>query len=102
MQPEETPSEGPGSWGDDQMRALDPCQDALATLYSFLDGELTAQRREDIQHHLDECSPCLQVFGFEAEVKSLVAMKCRDEVPESLRRRVAQALGGETTGGQAG
>jgi mycothiol system anti-sigma-R factor len=74
---------------------LDPCQDAIATLYSYLDGELTAERRQDIRRHLDECGPCFQAFGFEAELKALIASKCRDEVPDSLRRRIAQALGAE-------
>jgi mycothiol system anti-sigma-R factor len=74
---------------------LDPCQEAISTLYVYLDGELTAERRQQIQRHLDECSPCLQAFGFEAELKALIAKKCHDEVPESLRRRVARALGAE-------
>ena len=73
----------------------EPCQEAVATLYSFLDGELTPERRETIRHHLDECSPCFEAFGFEAELKALVARKCRDEVPAPLRRRVAEALRAE-------
>ncbi len=74
---------------------IEPCQEAMATLYSFLDGELTADRRLQIQHHLDECAPCFQAFDFESDLKALIARKCRDEVPEALRRRVAQALRAE-------
>ncbi|HYA43985.1 MAG TPA: mycothiol system anti-sigma-R factor [Acidimicrobiales bacterium] len=74
---------------------LDPCQEAIATLYSFLDGELTSERRALIQRHLDDCAPCFEAFGFEAELKSLVARKCRDDVPQSLRLRVAEALRAE-------
>jgi|SRR5580693_2040090 mycothiol system anti-sigma-R factor len=73
----------------------DPCQEAIATLYTFLDGELTTDRRATIQRHLDECSPCFDAFGFEAELKVVIARNCRDEVPESLRRRVADALRAE-------
>jgi len=79
---------------------LDPCKDAIATLYSFLDGELTPERRQDIQRHLDECRPCFQAFGFEAELKELIASKCRDEVPESLRKRIAESLGAEELGAE--
>jgi mycothiol system anti-sigma-R factor len=68
------------------------CQEAIHTLYHFLDGELTEERRHDIQHHLEECSPCLEAFDFEAELKLVVARKCRDQVPESLRDRVHKAL----------
>jgi mycothiol system anti-sigma-R factor len=73
----------------------EPCQEAIATLYSFLDGELTPARRQLIQHHLDDCGPCFEAFGFEADLKEVIARKCRDEVPDSLRRRVADALRAE-------
>ena len=73
----------------------EPCQEAIATLYTFLDGELTPERRNTIRHHLDECAPCFEAFGFEAELKALIARKCRDEVPAPLRRRVAEALRAE-------
>jgi len=78
-----------------QRPVVDPCQEAIGTLYGFLDGELTADRRLQIQHHLEECAPCFQAFDFEAELKVLIARKCRDEVPDSLRRRVADALRAE-------
>jgi mycothiol system anti-sigma-R factor len=68
------------------------CQEAIHTLYHFLDGELTEERRHDIQHHLEECSPCLEAFDFEAELKLVVARKCREQVPDALRDRVHKAL----------
>lgn len=81
---------------DDQ---LDPCgggkshcQEAIDTLYHFLDGELTDDRRHEIAVHLDECGPCLDAFDFEAELKIVIARKCRDQVPEALRQKVYLAL----------
>jgi len=68
------------------------CQEALDTLYHFLDGELTEERRRQIQHHLDDCSPCLEAFDFEAELKIVIARRCREAVPETLRLRIAAAL----------
>jgi mycothiol system anti-sigma-R factor len=68
------------------------CEQALRTLYYFLDGELTEERRDAIQHHLDECSPCLEAFDFEAELKMAIARCCRDQVPDGLRQRVADVL----------
>lgn len=68
------------------------CRQALDTLYHFLDGELTAERRALIQRHLDGCSPCLEAYDFEAELKLVVARRCRDQVPESLRLRISVAL----------
>jgi mycothiol system anti-sigma-R factor len=68
------------------------CQEALDTLYHFLDGELTEERRHQIQHHLDDCSPCLEAFDFEAELKIVIARRCRETVPEGLRIRIQVAL----------
>ena len=68
------------------------CQDALHTLYHYLDGELTADRRQAIQKHLDQCSPCLHAFDFEAELKVVIARSCRDQVPDHLREKIARAL----------
>jgi mycothiol system anti-sigma-R factor len=89
------PSEGYASTSGQGRPAIEPCQEAIATLYGYLDGELTTDKRAQIQHHLDECAPCFDAFGFEAELKALISRKCRDDVPEALRRRVADALRAE-------
>ena len=68
------------------------CKEAIQTLYNFLDGELTDRRRYEIQLHLEECAPCLESFDFEAELKLVIARKCRDQVPSNLRDRVHEAL----------
>jgi mycothiol system anti-sigma-R factor len=68
------------------------CEQALRTLYYFLDGELTPDRRAAIQHHLSECSPCLEAFDFEAELKIVIARSCRDQVPQGLRQRIADVI----------
>lgn len=68
------------------------CNEALHELYVFIDGELTDDRRERIRHHLDDCNPCLEAFDFEAELRTVIAQRCREEVPEALRERIADAL----------
>ena len=72
------------------------CDDALHELYGYLDGELTAERREIIQHHLDDCPPCGEFYEFEAELRIVIARKCTETVPESLKQRIADALADET------
>lgn len=76
----------------DELTGTGDCNDALQTLYHYLDGELTPERRSAIQRHLDQCSPCLNAFDFEAELKVVIARSCRDQVPESLRLRVAELI----------
>jgi mycothiol system anti-sigma-R factor len=76
----------------------DGCREAVARLYWFLDGELTADRRLAIQRHLDECSDCIEAYEFELELRLAIARGCRESVPESLRLRVFQALSHEQPG----
>ena len=68
------------------------CSETIERLYHYLDGELTDDRRLVIQQHLDDCAPCLDAFDFETELRQVVANRCKDHVPESLRSRVHQAL----------
>ncbi|MCB0988638.1 MAG: mycothiol system anti-sigma-R factor [Microthrixaceae bacterium] len=68
------------------------CNETLRELYLFLDGELTDSDRDHIQHHLDDCSPCLAAFDFEAELRIVVRNRCVDQVPEALRERIARAI----------
>lgn len=68
------------------------CQETIARLYTFLDGELTHERREKIREHLDECSPCLEAFEFESELRTMIASKSRDRCPDELRAKVAAIL----------
>jgi mycothiol system anti-sigma-R factor len=72
------------------------CREALHRVYHFLDGELTPDSRALIARHLDECAPCLRVFGFETEIRKLVAGKCREQVPDGLKERIAAAIDHES------
>ena len=85
-----------GQWPEQWAGQACGCGDAVHRLYPFLDGELDDDRRSTIRRHLDECSPCFQAFGFEAELRGVIARKCQDQVPDSLRDRVFDALKGES------
>jgi mycothiol system anti-sigma-R factor len=85
--------------GDSHQAEFD-CREALHRIYHFLDGELTPARRQEISSHLDSCSPCFQMFGFEAELRRVVHDKCRDAVPDGLRERIADALHHEDAGAE--
>lgn len=71
------------------------CDEAVRQLYVFLDGELTEERRVAIAVHLDECGPCAEAAGFEAELRAVIASRCKDRVPSSLIERVAAAIAEE-------
>lgn len=71
------------------------CEGTIERLYHYLDGELTDERRAEIKQHLDECSPCLDAYDFEAELRRVIAQRCRDRVPEHLVLRVRSVLEAE-------
>jgi len=65
------------------------CREVLEEVYLYLDGEMDESERGRVRHHLDECAPCLRLYGLEQEVKVLVARCCgADPAPEGLRARV--------------
>ena len=75
--------------GDDEI----DCGAVVEELYTFLDGELTESRRVQISRHMHGCVDCHEVIEFHAELKLAIAEKCREQVPEEMRMRIAQTLG---------
>lgn len=76
--------------------ADDDCNETLRELYQYLDGQLSEADRDHIQQHLDDCSPCLAAFDFEAELRMVVRHRCVEQVPEDLRQRIARAIEAES------
>ena len=72
------------------------CDEAVHQLYHYLDGELTEERRSEISVHLNYCGPCGGAAEFEAELRQVIANRCKDHVPESLIRRIAEAIDEES------
>jgi mycothiol system anti-sigma-R factor len=72
------------------------CVEAVHELYSYLDGELTEVRREEIRVHLDWCGPCGGAAHFEEDLRRVIANRCKDRVPQSLIERVASAINEES------
>ena len=65
------------------------CAAVIAEVWTLLDGECTAETRDKLKHHLEECPTCLRHYGVEERVKTLIAKKCSGEkAPEGLRERL--------------
>ena len=52
------------------------CNDVLAELERFIDGELPAEEVADLAAHLNECPPCLYRADFQAKLKEILRNKC--------------------------
>lgn len=71
------------------------CQEVLKQAYLYLDGEgLTEAQRIEIETHLEECGPCLEAYGVEREVVTVIIARLRgaDRCPETLKQRIFLAL----------
>jgi len=102
-------SDGPShEHSHDHSHADVDCEAALAEIYTYLDGELTDDTRQRIARHLEGCNPCIEAYDFEAELRMVISRRCRnDEVPETLRLRIAERLtliarGDDPDGGDEG
>jgi mycothiol system anti-sigma-R factor len=69
------------------------CEQALRDIERFLDGEMTAPQAVEVESHLHSCTPCMERADFKRHLRVLIAERCGcDEVPETLRLRVAAIL----------
>ena len=80
-----SPSTSGGPCGDPHDK---DCSEILDRVFYFIDNELEDADHSEIQHHLDECGPCLQKYDLERTVKALVARSCSEHAPETLRDKV--------------
>ena len=72
------------------------CEEAVHELYHYLDGSSPRSGATKIRVHLDWCGPCGGAAEFEAELRKVIANRCKDRVPQSLIDRVAAALNEES------
>ncbi|MCV7315623.1 mycothiol system anti-sigma-R factor [Mycolicibacillus parakoreensis] len=65
------------------------CAEVIAEVWTLLDGECTAESRERLRQHLENCPGCLREYGVEERIKVLIATKCSGEkAPARLRERL--------------
>lgn len=69
------------------------CEDAVAQLYTYLDGEMGPEGLKAVEAHLAHCSPCLEAFDFEAELRKVVHSKCAESMPTELRAKLLGLIG---------
>ena len=68
------------------------CDDALTSLYQYLDAELDKATSAGIRGHLDECRDCAGMYGFEQRLRQVVKDRLAEDVPEEFITRLRAAL----------
>lgn len=89
--------DGPGGGGPGDGDGCGPemisCQEALARLQEFVDGELTDLTHEQVESHFEVCTRCYPHLAMEESFKERVrAALARPDVPSGLRDRVLEML----------
>ncbi|MEA2497600.1 MAG: hypothetical protein QOH26_5 [Actinomycetota bacterium] len=72
----------------------DECRQAIAQAYLFIDGEvLTVEERVVIEQHLQDCAPCYERVGLDAEITHLLTrLKGAHPCPGELKERIKNLL----------
>jgi len=69
------------------------CGAVQRNLQLHLDGELVPAQHLLIANHLSSCLACQSAQLFQTQLRTVVAQKALDPVPDELRTRIARALG---------
>jgi len=70
------------------------CQEALRSVYEYLDGELHAEDAEAVRHHFEICERCYPHLKFTASFRDAVhrAAHHQEPAPSELREKVGAIL----------
>jgi mycothiol system anti-sigma-R factor len=69
------------------------CEDALARLWEFLDGELPPEEEAAVKKHLEFCNRCYPQYDFQRAYFEYTHHVSEEErAPAELRRRLFQTL----------
>jgi anti-sigma factor RsiW len=68
------------------------CKGVIRELNSYLDGELSAAAKQDLEEHLEDCTDCKLIVN---QTKLTVDIFCDSqhvELPQDVRDRLHEAL----------
>ncbi|WP_440994938.1 anti-sigma factor family protein [Arhodomonas sp. SL1] len=68
------------------------CEEVIRQLFAYLDRELDAATRAELDHHMDTCRECFSRAEFERRLRERVREATAEEAPERLHRRVQDIL----------
>lgn len=68
------------------------CDEVVASLLEYLDGELDDARRARIEDHLAECRGCFSRAEFERALRRRLQALAAAPPPDSLKRRLKAIL----------
>lgn len=77
---------------------MSSCREAIEELWAFIDGELPADRADDVHRHLEACRDCHPHYDFQRAFREFLRAHSGCTMPSGLRRRVFLRLLAEEAG----
>lgn len=74
------------------------CDDVIAELSSFLDGDVEAEVRHHVEHHLKDCTTCTAIYDSARKTLKIVTDSATFEVPTDLTTRIMARLRSKDSG----
>lgn len=68
------------------------CEEVIAHLLAYLDGEIDDKKREQIDRHLQDCRGCYSRAEFERALRKRVAALGEEKAGAKLRRRIGELI----------
>lgn len=68
------------------------CEEVVAHLFDYLDGEMDAHKRADIDRHLEECRGCCSRAEFERLLRQKIAALGAEPLSPALQGRLKMLL----------
>jgi len=71
------------------MKKMMSCDDVMARLWEFLDGEMPEDERQALKRHLEVCGRCFPVYDFQrAYLEYTRQLATRAIAPSALRKQL--------------
>ncbi|MBI4470258.1 MAG: zf-HC2 domain-containing protein [Acidobacteria bacterium] len=68
------------------------CEQVLAELASYLDDEVVAEIRQELEHHLAECKTCSVIYDSTRKTIRVVTDSGSFEIPEEVSARMTKRI----------
>jgi mycothiol system anti-sigma-R factor len=74
------------------MKEIESCEDAVKSLFEYLDHQLGDEERQAMDAHLHKCRSCFSRAEFEKRLKAKLAQSGKEEAPAELKQRIRKIL----------
>ena len=68
------------------------CEEALTRVFAYLDRDLDAHARGEMERHLHRCRGCFSRTEFERRLKAQLRDAGQSDAPAALQTRIGQLL----------